>query len=63
MTKFKGKEEIIMWDMIKKIMEFVSPELRKLLIDFVLDLEVKAAATPNPWDDVLVFILKKMLAI
>jgi len=52
-----------MWDMLKKIMEFVSPELRKLLVDFVLDLEAKAAATPNPWDDVLVFVLKKMLVI
>ena len=56
----KRKEQITMWDMLKKIMEFVSPELRKLQVDFVLDLEAKAAATPNPWDDVLVFVLKKM---
>lgn len=52
-----------MWAILKTIMELVSPELRKLLVDFVLDLEVKAAATPNPWDDVLVLVLKKMLAI
>ena len=59
----KRKEEIIMWDLIAKILEFVSPELRKFLVDFILELDEKAKLTPNLWDDVLVFLLKKMFAI
>ena len=52
-----------MWSIIAKLLEFVSPELRKLLVDFVLDLEAKAKLTPNPWDDVLVMVLKKLVGI
>lgn len=52
-----------MWEIIQKILEFVSPEIRKALVAFVLDLDKKAKATPNLWDDVLVFLLKKVFAI
>jgi len=52
-----------MWDLIAKILEFVSPELRKFLVDFIVELDEKAKLTPNLWDDVLVFLLKKMFAI
>ena len=52
-----------MWTIIKSIMELVSPELRKFLVDAVLELEEKAKLTPNLWDDVLVLVLKKLLAI
>jgi len=52
-----------MWTILQKILELVSPEIRDALIKFVLDLEAKAKLTPNLWDDVLVFVLKKVLAI
>ena len=52
-----------MWDLIAKILEFVSPELRKFLVDAILEFEEKAKLTPNLWDDVLAFVLKKLFAI
>jgi len=52
-----------MWTILQNILELVSPEIRKLIVDFVLTLEEKAKLTPNLWDDVIVFVLKKMLAI
>lgn len=40
-----------------------SPEIKKMLSDFLDDLEEKAAATANPVDDVLVTVLKMFLSL
>jgi len=40
-----------------------SPEIKKMLADFLDDLEKKAAATTNPIDDVLVATLKMFLSL
>ena len=52
-----------MWTILQKIMELISPEIREMVVKFVLELEEKAKLTPNLWDDILVFALKKVLAI
>ena len=52
-----------MWTIIKNILELVSPELRKFIVDFILEFEEKAKLTPNLWDDVLALVLKKIFAI
>lgn len=49
-----------MWTIISKILEKVSPEIREALGKFLDDLEEKAKLTPNLWDDVIVFLLKKV---
>ena len=35
-----------------------SPEIRKMLVEWLNTLEKNAKETPNPWDDVLVRLLK-----
>jgi len=49
--------------MVQIIAKQISPELRKLVVDFVLEFEQKAASTSNPWDNVLAYVLKVLLAI
>ncbi|MQY78285.1 MAG: hypothetical protein GH151_03700 [Bacteroidetes bacterium] len=48
---------------IKIILDAISPNIRELLVNFVLSLSVEAAKTPNPWDDILVSILRILLDI
>lgn len=48
--------------MIHMILGVASPELRKMLVDWVNEFEKKAAATPNPWDDILAKLLKAVIA-
>lgn len=50
-------------DFIKILLYAVSPELRKLIVEFILSLKDKAAATDNPLDDIIVDILIKILDI
>ena len=50
-------------ELIKTIIGHASPDLKAMLEKMVKDWEVKAKATPNPWDDVLVFFVKKILGI
>ncbi|MQY78103.1 MAG: hypothetical protein GH151_02745 [Bacteroidetes bacterium] len=50
-------------DLIKIILNAISPELRKLIVQFVLSLRVAAKKTKNPLDDILVEILIKILGI
>jgi len=45
------------------ILSKITPDLRKILVDAVLKLEEAAKKTPNVYDDILVFFLKKLLAI
>lgn len=45
------------------LLGLVSSEIKKLLTDFLTELYVKALATPNPWDDMLVGLLLDVLSI
>lgn len=45
------------------LLEKITPDLRQLLIGMVAKLEEKAKQTPNPYDDIFVYFLKKVLSI
>ncbi len=46
---------------IPLILSVISPEIKKLVAEFVVQLEVNAQKTPNPWDDMFVAILKTIV--
>jgi len=46
---------------VEELLKRMSPEIREELEQAVLKLEIKAKATVNPWDDLLVFLLKIVL--
>lgn len=46
---------------ITLVVSVMSPELRKGLVDLLNNLEAQAKKTANPWDDVLVGLLKSIL--
>ncbi len=45
------------------ILEAISPQLRKLIVDFIHSLSKAAAKTDNPLDDILVGILISVFAV
>lgn len=47
--------------LITLILTVLSPELRVGLVEWLDDLEVRAKKTDNPWDDMLVGVLKSIL--
>ena len=47
--------------LITMVVTVMSPELRKGLDDVLNDLDAKAKKTANPWDDILVGLLKTIL--
>ncbi len=47
--------------LIGLIVSVASPELRKVLESWLVQLEAQAKKTANPWDDVLVGLLKTLL--
>ena len=47
--------------LIGLVVTVASPELRKMLTEWIETLEVNAKKTANPWDDVLVSMLKTLL--
>lgn len=49
--------------LITLIVGSASPELRKLIKDWVIELEVRAKETPNQFDDVLVGLIKIVLNV
>ncbi len=50
--------------LLKQIITQISPQLRTTIVDFVAKLEADAKKTvDNPWDDVLVGLIKLVLAI
>ncbi len=53
----------IAFALLRTIVKLASPEIRKSLVDMVLDWEKKAMATPNKADDALVYIVKILLDI
>ena len=38
-----------------------TPELRKMLVEWVAEFKEKAAKTPNPWDDMLAALLEALI--
>ena len=47
--------------LIGLIVSVASPELRKMLEQMLNNLEQQARATKNPWDDILVGMLKQLI--
>lgn len=47
--------------LITMVVTVMSPELRKVLEDWISTLEAQAKNTDNPWDDILVGMLKTLL--
>ena len=47
----------ILGNVLGVFVKVISPEIRKILCDFIVALYQKALATLNPWDDMLVEIL------
>lgn len=47
--------------LIALVVTVMSPELRKRLVEMLTDLETQAKKTANPWDDMLVDLLKTLL--
>lgn len=45
------------------LLEKITPDLREILVDAISKLETMAKKTPNVYDDIFVFFLKKILAI
>lgn len=49
--------------LLKMVVEQISPELRALLVEWIKKLEEQAEQTSSPYDNVLIYLLKKLLAI
>ena len=49
--------------LIQEMVNIASPEIRQLLQKLIVSLEEHAKATPNPWDNILVAILKTILGL
>jgi hypothetical protein len=47
----------------RTVVEKTSPEIRKQIESFVTVWERDAKATPNPWDDILVLLVKGALGV
>lgn len=58
-----GFMEKLIAKIIEKVVKKLSPEFKQTINQFVLELEIKAEATDNPWDDIAVMILKVALGI
>jgi len=50
------------WKILALILVQASPEIRNAFCDMLNELEQKAKATKNPWDDVLVGLAQTVLA-
>jgi len=59
----KGVKKMNEWilRLIGLVVTVASPELRKVLEDWLNTLEAQAKKTDNPWDDILVAMLKTIL--
>lgn len=47
--------------LIGLVVTVASPELRQMLTEWIETLEINAKNTANPWDDILVAMLKTLL--
>lgn len=43
------------------VVTMMSPALRIIIVEFLTRLEIEAKKTDNPWDDILVAILKILI--
>jgi len=55
--------EKILFKILAAVLKAISPQVRAVLVEFIKRLEVEAPKTPNPWDDLLVLVLKVLLAV
>jgi len=55
--------EKILFKILAAVLKAISPQVRALIVVFIENLEVEAPKTPNPWDDLLVLVLKVLLAV
>jgi len=64
-TKQEGRNIMNNWiaTLLGQVVAQMSPEIRKGMVEFVNKLEAQAKATPNPWDDIFVGIVKFVLVI
>lgn len=53
----------ILIQIFSTIMPIITPQLKKALEDFLIELYNKAKETTNPWDDFLLKFLLRMLGI
>ncbi len=53
----------ILAKILENVLSSMSGNIRAELVEFVGKLEISAAATTNPWDDLLVDIIKVALDI
>ena len=58
-----GVMERIVAKILDEVFKRISPELREHIKKFVIELEARAKATTNPWDDLAVVVLKAALNI
>lgn len=49
--------------LVGQMLSVITPQLRQGLTEFVNTLEKQAKATPNPWDDIFVGLVKSVLQI
>lgn len=47
--------------LIGLVVSVASPELRKMLEQFLTNLEQHVKSTKNPWDDILVALLRQLI--
>jgi len=55
--------ERIMSKLVEEMIRKMSPQMRSTLVEYVDGLEDMAETTKNPWDDILVIVLKAVLGI
>lgn len=48
----------ILLKILSKLMKGMSPKIREAILEFLNELEVKADATPNPIDNIIVDLLR-----
>jgi len=49
--------------LLKMVLDNMSPQLRQIIVDAVINWEKVAAQTASPWDDLLIKALKIVLEI
>lgn len=49
--------------LLEQVVKQISPDMRESVVRVVLQLEKNAKATPNPWDNIFVGIVKFVLVI
>lgn len=50
----------MMFELLKKILELISPQLREVIKNSLDEWELKAKETPSIVDDILVLFIKKL---